>query len=62
MRIVDDFGSVERYSIAGNNWECLPDMADGLSDCCTVARLGSDIYVLQNFYHSLKAFDTESLE
>ena len=54
---------VERYSIAGNTWESLPDMEKERLDHCAVTGPGSDIYIFggEDINDSLEIFDTASL-
>ena len=56
--------SVERYSIIGNNWEDLPDMAAARWRHCAVAALRNKIYILGGFPHTrvLEVFDTALLQ
>ena len=61
---LDDDGalaSVERYSIVGNTWEDLPDMAAERSHC-PAAALRNEIYILDGFLRTLEVFDTALLE
>ena len=61
----DDHGflaSVERYSIVGNTWEDLPDMAAARWGLCAVAAL-RNIYILGDARNRvLEVFDTSLLE
>ena len=55
--------SAERYSLVGNIWEDLPDMAAPRHWHCAVAALRKDIYILGgNGAGILEGFDTELLE
>ena len=55
--------SVERYSIAGNNWEDLPDMAEArCGHCAVVAALRNEIYILGGDARVVEFFDTALLE
>merc|ERR1712071_432809 len=55
--------SVERYSIVGNTWEDLPDMAAVRWGHCAVAGLGNQIYILGGYLtRVLEVFDTALLE
>ena len=58
-----DLASVERYSIVGNDWEDLPDMAAARSYHCAVATLMNKIYILGGKgTRVLEVFDTALLE
>ena len=54
---------VERYSIASNTWEPLPDMKTKRCDHCAVVGSGSDIYIVggADIDDSVEMFDTVSL-
>merc|ERR1712127_681638 len=55
--------SVERYSIVGNTWEDLPDMAVARWDHCAVAALRNKIYILGDYRtRVVEVFDTAILE
>ena len=55
--------SVERYSIVGNTWENLPDMAVARCYHCAVAALRNVIYILGgNRTRVVEVFDTALLE
>merc|ERR1712071_430163 len=55
--------SVERYSIVGNTWEDLPDMAEARFRHCAVAALRNRIYILGGHRtRVLEVFDTALLE
>ena len=55
--------SVERYSIVGNTWEDLPDMAAARCGHCAVSALGDVIYILGGYHsHVLEVFDASLLE
>merc|ERR1712226_1750245 len=54
--------STERYCIANNTWEQLPDMPDGFRYChCAVSTTGSEIYIVGGGYGTVDVFDTSSL-
>ena len=58
-----ELASVERYSIVGNTWEDLPDMAAARWGHCAVAALRNRIYILGGDYtRVLEVFDTALLE
>merc|ERR1712071_583451 len=42
----DAIYSVERYSLVGNTWQDLPDMAVARGGCCAVAALRNRIYIM----------------
>merc|ERR1712071_166719 len=54
--------SVERYSIVGNTWEDLPDMAEEHLCHCAVAALMNEIHIFVGESRVLEVFDTASLE
>ena len=55
--------SVERYSIVGNDWKDLPNMAANRYGHCAVAALRNRIYILGDDYtRVLEVFDTALLE
>ena len=55
--------SVERYLIAGNTWEDLPDMAAARFGLCAVAALRNEIYIMGDDYtRFLEVFDTALLK
>merc|ERR1712071_510283 len=70
--LLDDFiyifggyclSSVERYSIVGNTWEDLPDMAAARHGLCAVAALRNKIYILGGYRtRVLEVFETALLE
>merc|ERR1712226_1550244 len=52
--------STERYSIANNTWEELPDMPE--AGHCAVSTIGSEIYVVGGYAtRTVDVFDTSSL-
>ena len=50
--------SVERYSIVGNSWEDLPDMAAARHGHCAVAALRNEIHILGGETRVLEVFHT----
>ena len=59
----DGLASVERYSIVGNTWEDLPDMAAERFGHCAVAAMRNRIYILGGYRtRVLQVFDTALLE
>ena len=58
----DILALVERYSIVGNTWEDLPDMAEARCGHCAVAALRNEIYILGGGTRVLEVFDTTLLE
>ena len=61
--IVCVLASVERYSIVGNTWEDLPDMAEARCYHCAVAALRNVIYILGGGYiRVIEVFDTALLK
>ena len=59
----DVLPSAERYSIVGNTWEDLPDMAEARFRHCAVDALRNRIYILGgNRTRVLEVFDTALLE
>eukprot|EP00816_Leptocylindrus_hargravesii_P002357 CAMPEP_0196801530 /NCGR_PEP_ID=MMETSP1362-20130617/1302_1 /TAXON_ID=163516 /ORGANISM="Leptocylindrus danicus, Strain CCMP1856" /LENGTH=101 /DNA_ID=CAMNT_0042172549 /DNA_START=25 /DNA_END=327 /DNA_ORIENTATION=+ len=57
------FPPTERYSIANNTWEELPDMPEGPRDRhCAVSTTGSEIYIVGGYVtRTVDVFDTSSL-
>eukprot|EP00816_Leptocylindrus_hargravesii_P008031 CAMPEP_0196801788 /NCGR_PEP_ID=MMETSP1362-20130617/1565_1 /TAXON_ID=163516 /ORGANISM="Leptocylindrus danicus, Strain CCMP1856" /LENGTH=141 /DNA_ID=CAMNT_0042172913 /DNA_START=28 /DNA_END=449 /DNA_ORIENTATION=+ len=55
--------STERYSVANNTWENLPDMPKGPCDGhCAVSTTGSEIYIVDGYAtRTVDVFDTSSL-
>eukprot|EP00816_Leptocylindrus_hargravesii_P002420 CAMPEP_0196804018 /NCGR_PEP_ID=MMETSP1362-20130617/3534_1 /TAXON_ID=163516 /ORGANISM="Leptocylindrus danicus, Strain CCMP1856" /LENGTH=137 /DNA_ID=CAMNT_0042175989 /DNA_START=19 /DNA_END=429 /DNA_ORIENTATION=- len=53
--------STERYSIANNTWEELPDMPKGSRDFhCAISTTGSEIYIVGGGTRSVDVFDISS--
>ena len=59
----DKLASAERYSIVGNTWKDLPDMAAARCCHCAVAALWDKIYILGGYgTRVLEVFDNALLE
>ena len=54
--------SAERYSIVGNTWEDLPDMAAARRYHCAVAAMRNKIYIMGGGPLVIEVFDTTLLE